>query len=216
LNEFGASIGILLNGVQSCKLEGFEKVVTKNGFLEFREGFTNKFLGHNPHNKNNFADTQYDTEIWNINRRDYQDTLARAAKKSGAKILFDADVVRIDVDRCVAVLQDGRDLAADCIVGADGMKNVVRKSISATAHIEPVVLEEACFRCTVGNLDLFDGNVYRFRLSFCTSQCGLSTITTSTGISSSRSISCSKATMPNIGLYLNVHQKFLRCVESDS
>jgi salicylate hydroxylase len=153
LNEFGASIGILPNGVRVLKSWGlkdeFEKVVTKNGSLEFREGFTNKFLGHNPHNKNNFADTQYDTEIWNINRRDYQETLARAAENNGAKILFNADVIRVDVDRCIAVLKDGRELVADCIIGADGMKSAVRKSIPATAHIEPVVLEEACFRCIV-------------------------------------------------------------------
>ena len=152
LNEFGASIGILPNGVRVLQGWGlqqeFDKIVTKNGFLEFRDA-ANKKLGHNPHNKNNFAETQYGAQIWNINRRDYQETLARAAEANGAKILFDAETVRVDVDRCVAVLRDGRDIAADCIVGADGMKSIVRQSIPETAHVEPLTLEEACFRCTV-------------------------------------------------------------------
>ena len=153
LNEFGASIGILSNGVrvlQSWGLQAeFEKVVTKNKFLEFREGFTNKKLGHLPHNKNNFADTQYGTEIWNINRRDYQETLARAAEANGAKIIFDAETASVEVDRCIVHLADGRELAADCIIGADGMKSAVRKSIPATSHVEPKVHEEIAFRCTV-------------------------------------------------------------------
>ena len=153
LNEFGASIGILPNGVRVLQSWGlqqeFEKVVTKNNYLEARDGITNEMLGHLPHNKNNAAKTQYGTEIWNINRRDYQETLARAAEANGVKTVFDADVDKVDVDRCVVILQDGRELAADCVIGADGMKSAVRKSIPATAHVEPVPLEEACFRCTV-------------------------------------------------------------------
>lgn len=153
LNEFGASIGLLANGVRPIKSWGlqkeFEKVVTKNGFLDMRNGFTNDMLGHNPHNKNNFGEIQYGEETWNINRKDCQQVLAKAAEASGAKILFDSETLRVDVDRCIVILRDGRELAADMIVGADGMQSAVRKSIPATGHVEPLPLEEACFRCTI-------------------------------------------------------------------
>ena len=153
LNEFGASIGILPNGVRPLKAWGleseFKKVVTKNGFLEVRNGNTNGFLGHLPHNKNDFGEAQYGEETWNINRKDYQQVLARAAEASGAKIIFGTETVRVDVDRCTVILSDGRELSAEVIIGADGMKSTVRKSIPATAHVEPLPLEEACFRCTI-------------------------------------------------------------------
>ena len=153
LNEFGASIGILSNGVRPLKAWGlreeFEKVVTKNGFLDIRDGRTNNMLGHNPHNKNRFTDIQYGDEIWNINRKDYQQVLAHGTEASGGTIVFNAEVDRVDVDKCNLFLADGREMHADVIIGADGMKSVVRASIPATAKVEPIPLEEACFRCTI-------------------------------------------------------------------
>lgn len=67
LNEFGASIGILSNGVRCLKAWGlqkeFEKVVTSNGFLDVRDGNTGNSLGHIPHNKNNAAEIGYGEEV---------------------------------------------------------------------------------------------------------------------------------------------------------
>ena len=103
LNEFGASIGILSNGVRCLRSWGlaptFESVVTKNEFMEFRNGITGDFLGHNPHNAGEYGKLRYGEEIWNINRRDYQDVLAGAARDAGAKIEFGVELERIDVER---------------------------------------------------------------------------------------------------------------------
>ena len=106
-------------------------------------GYNNTFLGHNPHNKNNFAEINYGCEIWNINRQDYQQVLARSAEASNAKIMFDAETTSVDVDHGMVHLKDGRELQADVIIGADGMKSIVRRSIPALAHIEPQPHEEA-------------------------------------------------------------------------
>lgn len=66
LNEFGASIGILCNGVRCLKAwgltEAFEKVVTKNGILDFRDGISNERLGYLLHNKGRFSVTSYGEE----------------------------------------------------------------------------------------------------------------------------------------------------------
>lgn len=129
-------------------------MVTKNNYLELRNAFTNQEIGHLPQNVKNAAKYQYGEEMWNTNRRDYQETLAKAAEENGARILFDADVIRVDVDRCAVTLKDGREVAADCVIGADGMKSAVRGSIPETADVEPLPLEEACFRCTVKKEDM--------------------------------------------------------------
>ena len=153
LNEFGASIGITPNGARLLKAWGlqqeFEEVVTKNGFLDIRDGHTDVMLGHNPQNKNNWAKIQYGGEFWSINRQDYQLVLAGAAEAAGAKIIFDAETVTVDVDNGVVHLKDGRQMVADVVIGADGMKSPVRRSIPATAHVEPLRHEEACHRCTI-------------------------------------------------------------------
>ena len=57
---------------------------------------------------------------WNIHRADYQNVLAKAAEKYGAKLIFSADVVNVDVDTATVRLSDGREMNADVIVGADG------------------------------------------------------------------------------------------------
>ena len=152
LNEFGASIGILSNGVRCLKAWGlqreFEEVVTKNRYLEIRDK-DGSSIGHIPHNKNDAALIWYGDEIWNINRKDYQQVLAKAAEANGAEIMFDADIESVDVEKCIVRLTDGKQLPADVIVGADGMKSVVRRSIPALSGVELVPLKEAAFRCTV-------------------------------------------------------------------
>lgn len=160
LNEFGASIGILSQGVRCLRAWGltkeFEKVVTKNNFFEIRDGHTDKFLAHLPLDTRNYALEKYGAEYWNINRKDYQDVLAHAAQEAGARIIYGADIHRVDVAKVVIeyVTDQGRgskvSLEADLIIGADGMKSVVRKSIPAISDIEPIAsIHEQVWRCTV-------------------------------------------------------------------
>ncbi|KAK4502673.1 hypothetical protein PRZ48_006099 [Zasmidium cellare] len=153
LNKFGASIGILANGVRPLKAWGlgdaFDKMVTKNRFLEFRNGYTNEYLGHTPHNEKGFSISNYGEEIWNINRVDYQQVLAQAAEANGARIVFNARVESVDVENCVVECVDGREFKGDVIIGADGNSSVVRGSIPATKNVKPRPWEEQAFRCTV-------------------------------------------------------------------
>lgn len=154
LNEFGASIGILPNGVRglrSLSLESqFAKVVTWNGFAWVYDGFTNETLGYLPQNKENYSVTNYGDENWNINRQDYQNVLSEAAQIGGAKVVFGVAIENIDVENCVVSCADGRSFSADVIIGADGMNSVVRKHIPKTSNVEPVAwISETAYRCTV-------------------------------------------------------------------
>lgn len=154
LNEFGASIGISPNGsrcLRSLGLESqFAKVVVKHSYFDMRDGFTDESLGRIPQNKNNYGKTIYGDEFWNINRKDYQRVLADAAQSDGVKIIFGVDITHIDVDTCTITCSDSRKFHANVIIGADGMKSVVRQHIPKLSHIEPIASTgESSYRCTV-------------------------------------------------------------------
>ncbi|KAK5171736.1 uncharacterized protein LTR77_003372 [Saxophila tyrrhenica] len=153
LNEFGASIGITANGVRPLKAWGltsaFSKVVTKNGFLDFRDGLTGELLGHLPHNKNSAAVIGYGEEIWNINRRDLQDVLAAAAEEAGARLVFGKEFERIDLETGSVVLKGGETVEGDVVVGADGIASGVRREIPALKGVEAIPRGSGCYRCTV-------------------------------------------------------------------
>ena len=55
-----------------------------------------------------------------------------------------------DVDEGIVFCSDGTTYSADVIVGADGLKSAVRKSILRLSHVEPIAwATETCYRCTV-------------------------------------------------------------------
>lgn len=163
LNEFGASIGIAPNGVKVLEHYGlraeFEEVVTKNEHTEFRDGLTGEKLGLWAFNVGKTSEIEYGAEAWNIHRADYQQVLGVAAQAQGAQILFKAEVVNVDTEaeRPVVHLKDGRSLACDLVVGADGLRSAVRQSIPATSNVHPEALLEQCWRMTVPK-DAMRGN----------------------------------------------------------
>lgn len=153
LNEFGASIGITPCGTRVLKAwglqEAFLRVVTQNGDLDVRDGASGEPLGRIALNRRNNAATVWGSEHWNIHRADYQRTLAEEAMSLGVEVLFSADVTSVTHDPPTVHLSDGRQLTADLIVGADGMRSAVRASIPKTSDVHPKPLFEQCFRCTV-------------------------------------------------------------------
>ena len=72
-----------------------------------------------------------------IHRGDYQDVLLKSAKDAGAKLILNADVTASapaasDIGREgqeVVVLKDGREFAADLVIGADGLWSMCRECV---------------------------------------------------------------------------------------
>jgi salicylate hydroxylase len=153
LNEFGASIGVSPHAVRVIKtygLEGqFRPNVTENRYIDIRAGADNSTLGALYQNEANNCSILYGEPAWNIHRADYQQLLAKGALGYGTKILFNAEVTRVDVETNTAYLADGRTLTADLVVGADGLRSAVRASIPATASAELIPLNEKAYRCSV-------------------------------------------------------------------
>ena len=75
--------------------------------------------------------------------------MAKAAERYGAKILFNAQAEKVDIETQNVHLKDGRTLSADLIVGADGLRSPIRRSIPATAEAKLLSDPEVCYRCSV-------------------------------------------------------------------
>ena len=171
LNEFGASIGIQPQSTRILKAWGlpdvFKPLVTENGSLTLRDGATNEVLGGIVQNAGNTNEILYGSVGWTIHRADYQRILADAALQGGAEIIFDANVVSVDVDSSppVMVLGDGRSLSSDLIVGADGMRSAARASIYATSHVKPKKWFECCWRASIPKDRMRDNNKLSWLLS---------------------------------------------------
>ncbi|OAG41848.1 hypothetical protein AYO21_03851 [Fonsecaea monophora] len=153
LNEFGASISIDSHAVRVIKAYGLEEYfkpcVTENKYIDLRDGADHERLGAVFHNQGNHSGVLWGAPKWSIHRADYQQLLAKGAQGYGTKILFDAEVIRVDVDTNTVYLKDGRALSADLIVGADGLRSAVRGSIPAIASVELIPSGEKAYRCTV-------------------------------------------------------------------
>jgi salicylate hydroxylase len=155
LNEFGASIGVMANGVRIIEYYGlrerFEPIVSKANFIEARNGHTGKVIGRITQNAGNSSEIEFGAETWIIHRADYQRVLADAALANGAEIMFSANVTGVTTksERPTVYLEDGRTLTADLVVGADGLRSAVRSAIPETSHAEPRKLFEQCWRITV-------------------------------------------------------------------
>ena len=71
------------------------------------------------------ARTKYGAPYVTIHRADLHAILVKAAEEAGATLQINAAVSHIE--GTTAVLQDGRKIAGDVVIGADGLKSVVRQ-----------------------------------------------------------------------------------------
>lgn len=76
---------------------------------------------------------RYGAPYVTIHRADLHAVLVAAAREAGVALLTNAAVV--DTDGSAAVLHDGRCIGGDALIGADGLKSVVRRRFEpAAAH----------------------------------------------------------------------------------
>ena len=62
-------------------------------------------------------------------RGDYHEVFLQAVRDAGIEILMDHEVVAFDESKPSATLKDGREITADVIVGADGIKSRARELV---------------------------------------------------------------------------------------
>jgi salicylate hydroxylase len=77
------------------------------------------------------ARTRYGAPYVTIHRADLHEVLVNAAERAGVTLMTDAAVVA--TAGTTAMLHDGRRITAEAIIGADGLKSVVRRRFEAEA-----------------------------------------------------------------------------------
>ncbi|EER28730.1 hypothetical protein D8B26_000995 [Coccidioides posadasii str. Silveira] len=151
LNEVGAGIQIPPNSTRILDSYGLtEKFLGKVVWprnLCFRRYCTGEIIGSTRFR--GVLERKYGFPYWLIHRADYQRILFEAAKESGAKIMLGTPVEYVD-ERCpAAVMADGRKLAADLIIGADGIRSKTRRAVIPEKEIEANDTPNCAFRVTI-------------------------------------------------------------------
>ncbi|TVY24410.1 hypothetical protein LHYA1_G006750, partial [Lachnellula hyalina] len=62
--------------------------------------------------------------------------LADVADKRGVKIIFGAQVFGIDLEKPAVFLKHGTEMGADLIVGADGIRSVIRGAVTSNTKFK--------------------------------------------------------------------------------
>ncbi|RJE21241.1 FAD binding domain protein [Aspergillus sclerotialis] len=83
-----------------------------------------------------------------IHRADYHAMLLEEAKRLGAVIRLDAEVVEVNSDNTYVLLASGEKVSADVIIGADGLRSVVRDEVLGY-HQEPTETGDLAYRATI-------------------------------------------------------------------
>ncbi|KAM0330635.1 hypothetical protein ACHAQA_003585 [Verticillium albo-atrum] len=145
LAEIGAGIQIPPNSTRILESYGLsesiqEHVVWPNN-IQFRRYSSGKVIGRTPLHPV-MSDT-YGTPA------DYQRCLYEHAVKNGVSVRMNSPVLHIDESTPSVILKDGTIMAADMIVGADGIRSKVRQAILGAEDVKPVDSSNCAYRATV-------------------------------------------------------------------
>jgi salicylate hydroxylase len=101
------------------------------------------------------AREKYGAPYVTIHRADLHAILVVAARQAGVKLMTDAAVVA--TEGTTATLHDGRRITADAIIGADGLKSIVRRRFeTVAAHFTGHVAWRGLAPVDAGLADLID------------------------------------------------------------
>ncbi|KAK9450072.1 3-hydroxybenzoate 6-hydroxylase-like protein [Limtongia smithiae] len=160
LGEVGAGIQIPPNSTALLKYLGldqkFEQVIVWPKAIALRRYNNGDLLGYTPLNP--YLTQRYGAPYWLIHRADYHRILHDAAVKNGIEIHTSSRVAHVDEDIPCVTLEDGRKFKADVIIGADGIRSLVRNSIFPELNDDVYVPSgSSAFRATVP-ADLMSGD----------------------------------------------------------
>ncbi|KAI8724227.1 FAD-binding-3 domain-containing protein [Fusarium sp. LHS14.1] len=150
LSEVGAGIQIPPNSSRilcsyGLKDKFLEKVVWPQHFA-FKRYATGRLLGTTPLHPH--LSEKYGSPYWLIHRADFQGLLFDAAKELGVDIRLGCYVESVNVDDPSVKLASGETLAADLVVGADGIRSKTREALLGRI-VEPNPAANCSYRATV-------------------------------------------------------------------
>lgn len=135
LAEIGAGLQVTPNGTKVLKQLGVYDVLEAKAaeptFLQVRRYSDGKILSRSDDFHVEMR-KKYDSPFWDLHRVDLQLSLVDRAKELGVRVRLGAKVVDIDFDAATLKLEDGEELNADLLVGADGLWSRCRECFLGT------------------------------------------------------------------------------------
>ncbi|GAA5999691.1 uncharacterized protein JCM10292_003699 [Rhodotorula paludigena] len=155
--EVGASISCAKNGAQWLRDWGVNIASGKPIILEdliMRDWRTGEVL-----NTYSLADYErnWGTPYYMFHRVDMHEMLLRAATEEAGKgtpcsVVVDHIAEAADPEKGIVKFQNGVEIEADLIIGADGIRSILRREIGVTPDIKSA--NQTCYRCNVRRADL--------------------------------------------------------------
>ncbi|KAH7390218.1 hypothetical protein BKA64DRAFT_117741 [Cadophora sp. MPI-SDFR-AT-0126] len=96
-----------------------------------------------------FMQEAYGFPMWYIHRADFQQILHEAALEAGVKFLLGSPVERLDDRHPPILMRDGKEMKADLIIGADGIRCKVRSCILNDHSIEIAKSPHCAYRAMI-------------------------------------------------------------------
>jgi len=158
--EVGAGIQLAPNGVRALREMGLEDavnaVIWQPDALRMRDGYTGAQIVALP-TDSAFAE-RYDANYYVIHRADLLDILLKVCRdEPRITLLTEARVARVEEDaKGIAVtLANGRTIEGDALIGADGLRSVVRQAIVGDG--EPALPRHVVYRGVIARDDVPEG-----------------------------------------------------------
>ena len=152
LSEVGAGIQMSANAVKVLDAFGLRRRLEATGVrpkaFEFRRFDSGELLHGMPLGE--LHEQQHGAPYFQIHRGDLHAALRDAVHQLDDKVVvLDSKVVRVEEDSSHASVyfENGSSASADLVVGADGIKSVVRKHVIGAD--QPVFTGQLAWRCTV-------------------------------------------------------------------
>ncbi len=134
LNEIGAGIQISPNGVKVLRALNIDKTledyISVPRYWQFRGGYSGRVITNTPMGTE--MEKRYGAPYWHIHRADFIHALAQALKEHGHNILKMNNMVvgyGQNDKEAWAQLSDGSRVNGDIIIGADGIKSIIRENM---------------------------------------------------------------------------------------
>lgn len=157
LNEVGAGIQIPPNSVKNLKeygiLDRFLPYITKPKNINLRRYDTGEVVSRTPLDPDMTDNYGYPYLL--IHRADYIRLLYEAATEMGVVYKTNSRAVSVDQETVTVMVETGEVYSADVIVGADGIRSVVRDTAVVTSEtVESTPSSNCAFRATIPRAEM--------------------------------------------------------------
>ena len=135
LGEVGAGLQMSPNALKVLRQLGLESELSQFAFVPqyaaIRDYKTGEYYLKSSLGKQ--AEARYGAPYWHLHRADLQQVLAEACAKAGVELVLNAVVTgyreNTELKQACLLLEDGRELCADLLIGADGIRSKVREQM---------------------------------------------------------------------------------------